>query len=256
MNEARGRILSRAYAADRAEVSGPPVRSLHVATTPIPVGPLPSAPPRPALFALVATEDVVTARRVLGALEGDGIASGVSGRLPADVAARAAQLGAEIVILCCDLSRPGDMSLLRHLRKEVHDTGVVVVSLGSSRARTSEAVNVGADGLVPESDIEVSLAPVARAVAAGYIAVPRALRRCVARPAFSHRERQVLALVASGLQNREIADRLYLAESTVKSHLASSFEKLGVRSRKEAAALVLDPHEGLRALVLENGLAG
>jgi DNA-binding NarL/FixJ family response regulator len=148
------------------------------------------------------------------------------------------------------------MSLLRHLRKELRDTGVVVVSLGSSRARATEAVNTGADGLVPESDVERSLAAVARAVAAGHIAVPRTLRRCVARPAFSHRERQVLALVASGLQNREIADRLYLAESTVKSHLASSFEKLGVRSRKEAAALVLDPDEGLRALVLENGLVG
>jgi len=204
----------------------------------------------------VATEDVVTARRVLGALEADGIAAGVSARVPADIAARTAQLGAAIAILCCDLSSPGDMSLLRHLRKELRETGVVVVSLGSSRARASEAVNTGADGLVPESEIEASLAAVARAVAAGHIAVPRTLRRCVVRPAFSHRERQVLALVAAGLQNREIADRLYLAESTVKSHLASSFEKLGVRSRKEAAALVLDPHEGLRAFVLENGLAG
>lgn len=226
-----------------------------MATTPIPVGPFPSLRPRAALSALVATEDVVTARRVLGALEGDGIAAGVTGRVPADVAARATQHGAAVVILCCDLSNPGDMSLLRHLRKELRATGVVVVSLGSSRARASEAVNTGADGLVPESEIEGSLAAVARAVAAGHIAVPRTLRRCVARPAFSHRERQVLALVASGLQNREIADRLYLAESTVKSHLASSFEKLGVRSRKEAAALVLDPDEGLRALVLENGLA-
>jgi DNA-binding NarL/FixJ family response regulator len=126
--------------------------------------------------------------------------------------------------------------------------------MGSSRTRVSEAVNTGADGLVPEDDLDRSLAVVVRAVAAGHVAVPRSLRRSVARPAFSHRERQVLTLVANGLQNREIADRLYLAESTVKSHLASSFEKLGVRSRKEAAALVLDPDEGLRALVLEQGL--
>ena len=67
------------------------------------------------------------------------------------------------------------------------------------------------------------------------------MRRTVVRPAFSHREKQVLALVARGYQNREIASRLFLAESTVKSHLGTSFAKLGVRSRKEAAAVLLDP---------------
>jgi DNA-binding NarL/FixJ family response regulator len=230
------------------------VRSIDVATTRIAFDPFTPVHVRPALSALVATEDVGTARRVLAALQRDEIAGAVGGRDPADVAARASQLRPGVVILCCDLSDSAEITLLRQIRKELRDAGIVVVSMGSSRARASEAVNTGADGLVPEAEIEGSLVPVVRAVAAGHVAVPRVLRRCVARPAFSHRERQVLALVAAGLQNREIADRLYLAESTVKSHLASSFEKLGVRSRKEAAALVLDPDEGLRALVLENGL--
>ena len=47
--------------------------------------------------------------------------------------------------------------------------------------------------------------------------------------------------MARGLTNREIADRLFLAESTVKTHVGSIFGKLGVKSRSEAAALVLDP---------------
>jgi DNA-binding NarL/FixJ family response regulator len=166
------------------------------------------------------------------------------------------RLPAAVVVLCCDLASPAHMTALRHLRKGLRDGGIVVVSLGSARARVSEALNVGADGLVPEQEIERSLAVVVRAVSIGHVSVPRRLRRCVARPAFSHRERQVLALMATGLQNREIADRLFLAESTVKSHLASSFDKLGVRSRKEATALVLDPDEGLRPLVLENGFEG
>jgi DNA-binding NarL/FixJ family response regulator len=50
-------------------------------------------------------------------------------------------------------------------------------------------------------------------------------------------------IVFEGATNREIADRLYLAERTVKSHLSTAFTKLGVRSRAEAAALVLDPDE-------------
>jgi DNA-binding NarL/FixJ family response regulator len=90
------------------------------------------------------------------------------------------------------------------------------------------------------------------AVAAGQAAVPRRARGGLHKPAFSHRERQVLGQVAAGLTNSEIAAALFLSESTVKSHLSSAFAKLGVRSRKEAAAVVLDSdHEqGLGALVL------
>jgi DNA-binding NarL/FixJ family response regulator len=109
---------------------------------------------------------------------------------------------------------------------------------------------MGADGFLAEDELEPALATVVRSVALGHVSVPRSLRRCLVRPAFSHREREVLALVVEGLQNREIANRLFLAESTIKSHVAAAFAKLGVRSRKEAAALVLDPDEGLRELVL------
>jgi hypothetical protein len=65
----------------------------------------------------------------------------------------------------------------------------------------------------------------------------------------------VLGQVAAGLTNSEIAESLFLSESTVKSHLSSAFAKLGVRSRKEAAALVLDPDQGPDARVLATGVA-
>ena len=66
------------------------------------------------------------------------------------------------------------------------------------------------------------------------------MRASVERPTFSHRERQVLTFVSRGLTNAEIADELFLAESTIKSHLSSAFAKFGVRSRREAAALFLE----------------
>jgi DNA-binding NarL/FixJ family response regulator len=67
----------------------------------------------------------------------------------------------------------------------------------------------------------------------------------------SYREKQVLSLVAAGCTNRQIADQLFLAESTVKTHLASVFTKIGASSRAEAAAVVLDPDRGLGLTVPE-----
>ena len=69
-------------------------------------------------------------------------------------------------------------------------------------------------------------------------------------PDLSSRERQVLGLVTMGLTNAEIGRRLFLAESTVKYHLLSIYDKLGVRTRKEAASMVLDPRTGLSLGVL------
>jgi DNA-binding NarL/FixJ family response regulator len=62
--------------------------------------------------------------------------------------------------------------------------------------------------------------------------------------ALTTREKQILALVVTGLTNAQIAGTLFLAESTVKSHLSSAFSKLGVSSRYEAASVVLDPERG------------
>jgi DNA-binding NarL/FixJ family response regulator len=109
------------------------------------------------------------------------------------------------------------------------------------------ALDAGADAVVFESELESTLAVAVRAVASGQSVVPRNLRATVERPAFSHREREVLDHVVAGLTNAQIADRLYLSESTVKSHLSSVFDKLGVRSRREAAGLYLDLQSSPRA---------
>jgi DNA-binding NarL/FixJ family response regulator len=52
-------------------------------------------------------------------------------------------------------------------------------------------------------------------------------------------------MVVLGFTNLEIANKLHVAETTVKSHLSSAYGKLGVRSRQEATARILDPSQGL-----------
>jgi DNA-binding NarL/FixJ family response regulator len=57
-------------------------------------------------------------------------------------------------------------------------------------------------------------------------------------------------MAARGLTNREIAGRLYLAESTVKTHLSSAFRKLDARSRAEAVERIQDPETSCGPSVL------
>jgi DNA-binding NarL/FixJ family response regulator len=156
----------------------------------------------------------------------------------------------DAVVVAADLAGAAGFAAVRRVRKEMPATRIVVVARNAGAGLARQALNAGADALVPEPEIERSLAAVVHAVLAGFVCTPRWARRLVAKPTFSHREKQVLELLVAGLTNRQIAGRLYLAESTVKSHLASAFAKLGVRSRKDAAALLLDPAEGLAATAL------
>jgi DNA-binding NarL/FixJ family response regulator len=154
------------------------------------------------------------------------------------------------------LASGGPVELLRNLRPSCL---IVVVAMTEDVGVIRKALRRGANGFVFHSALERGLTPAVAAVLVGHLSVPRAIRRRTSWAAFSIRERQVLQLVAEGLTNSEIADRLYLSESTIKCHLSSGFRKLGVCSRAEAAAAVLDPHGGLSSpghQVLERELAG
>ena len=157
----------------------------------------------------------------------------------------------DAVVLVADSAAAAGMAALRRIRREVPGVRVVVVARDDRSAIAArQALNAGAEAFVPVNDAEQALAPALDAVLAGLVCAPRAARRLVAKPTFSHREKEVLELLVEGLTNRQIAARLFLAESTVKSHVAAAFAKLGVRSRKDAVALLLDPAEGLATTAL------
>lgn len=147
--------------------------------------------------------------------------------------------GLDVLVVSGGSKPEGRLSAVRRLCERVPDVAVVVVlpSLGDGVARAMIAA--GARGVVLGSELERTLAPTVRATRTGQVSVPEPGRRQIFPPALSHRENTILALVARGHTNAQIAARLFLAESTVKSHLRSVFAKLGVSSRQEAAAVAI-----------------
>jgi DNA-binding NarL/FixJ family response regulator len=201
--------------------------------------------PRPGRrrVAVVAADDIF-ARRLLAA----------TARADVDVAgaARAADglaaLGPADVLV---VATGGDLEhALDALRRHAPRALVVAIALEDGGRGVRGALSAGADAVVLESEVDEALPRALAAVDAAHLVLPRAVRGTLAKPVLSQRERQIAGLVVLGLTNTEIARQLHLAETTVKSHLTSIFRKLGVRSRSEASARILDPRDGLGVGVL------
>lgn len=202
--------------------------------------------PTPRVAAAVA--DPVLRSRLETVLEDAGIELTRCVDDPAELEATGAAF--DVALVCEDMGDVRTAEVMRRLRDRALAPHTVIVRTESDGHSVRRALEAGADGLVEAPDLESALIPALQAVAAGLIAVPTTLRRQIVPPALSYRERQVLALVVEGCTNGEIARRLFLAESTVKSHLATAFSKLGVRSRRDATALILQSNDALGTSVL------
>ena len=143
-----------------------------------------------------------------------------------------------------------DEGVLRRLAWRLPYTRTVIVSSTCNAVVVRRALDMGVRGFVDERRLEQTLAAAVSAVSTGLLVMPPEARTNPVKPVFTHREKETLALMLDGLTNSEIASRLNRSESTVKSHLASAFAKLGVHSRSEAAALILDPESGLAPVAL------
>lgn len=128
--------------------------------------------------------------------------------------------------------------------KREFDARLVVALREISMRSVHGAIDAGAAAVVWTAAATDTLVPAIRAASSGLVAFPGELRERFARPPLSAREKQVLALVVMGFSNAEIGAKLHIAQTTVKTHVASIFSKLGVRSRNEAATIALDPVRG------------
>jgi DNA-binding NarL/FixJ family response regulator len=196
-----------------------------------------------AVVVSIAVEEGLLRRRIATALAADGLSIAQTNGL-------AVATAPDVIVMSRDLSAGERVLDLKNALQAFAPAPIVIVTPKADGPGLRRALSAGARGLVFESEIDAAIAAVVRAVAADQTCVPREVRLAVDKPALSHREREVLKLAVSGRTNGEIAAALCLAESTVKSHLSAAFNRLGVRSRREAATLVLDPEEGLGPIVL------
>lgn len=148
----------------------------------------------------------------------------------------------DLVVL--DLSMPGldGAEVMRRLREVRDDCRILVLTSCVDPTMVHRVVQDGANGYQLKDSPSASLIEAARSVLRGENPVdPRVTRSLLGagdsseKPELTERERDVLRLVSLGLANKQIASRLGISASTVKTHLSSVFQRIGVTDRTSAA---------------------
>jgi len=166
-------------------------------------------------------------------------------------------------ILLLDLKMPGldGLGTLQKLQAARNKTRVIVLTASDDKNEFVQAMKLGTSGIVLKQTATELLIKSIRKVHAGEIwldshttaavirqfvandepsapqmaAPPPPQQRDRERSPLSQREREIVALVAQGFKNKEMAEKMFISEQTVKNHLHNIFDKLGVSDRLELA---------------------
>ncbi|MFD8754439.1 response regulator [Kitasatospora sp. NPDC059577] len=165
----------------------------------------------------------------------------------------------DVAVLDMRLPDGDGVTVCRELRSRMPELACLILTSFDDEEALLDAIMAGAAGYVLKQISGTDLVSAVRTVASGQSMLdPGAATRLMARlrgdavteqrsdlPQLTEREREVLALVGEGLTNRQIGQRLYLAEKTVKNHISRLLAKLGVERRVQAALIAtqtLGPH--------------
>jgi two-component system response regulator DegU len=158
----------------------------------------------------------------------------------------------DVLVLDINMPKGNGLWVLKSVHTEKLKTRVVLLTATLDDDEVLEAMQSGVSGLVLKEAAAVNLVDTVRRVQRGERAlepmlVSRALDRLSQREeakkiveVLSKRETEIVKMVASGLRNKEIALKLSIGEGTVKTHLHTIYEKLGVHGRVELAMYALE----------------
>ncbi len=159
-----------------------------------------------------------------------------------------AELQPDVVLMDLVMPEMDGIDTTRAIRQQFPDTQVIALTSFKEDAMVGKALQAGAVGYLFKDVSIDELANAIRAAKAGRPtlapAAAQALIKAATQPLplghdLTPRERDVLALLVEGLNNPEIAERLSVSRSTVKTHVSNILAKLGVTSRVEAVTLAL-----------------
>jgi DNA-binding NarL/FixJ family response regulator len=167
----------------------------------------------------------------------------------------AAELAPDVILMDVRMPKLDGVEATRRIVASGADARILILTTFDLDEYVYEAIRAGASGFLLKDVQPVELVDAIRVVAAGNAlfgttVTKRLLERFTDGPqqttptptleALTDREREILALIAGGLSNSEIADRLVVGETTVKTHVSSILRKLGVRDRVQAVIVAYD----------------
>jgi two-component system nitrate/nitrite response regulator NarL len=161
----------------------------------------------------------------------------------------------DVLLLDIAMPRGGGIATAERVAAAYPQTRVLMLTVSENPDDLMKALKAGARGYLLKGVQAHGLVHAVRAVTAGEVFVSPALASTILyemthpQPTdpfdeLTEREQQILALVGEGLTNREIGERLYLAEKTIKHYMTSVLQKLHVRNRVEAALLAMRQQSG------------
>ncbi|MEU6239053.1 response regulator transcription factor [Kitasatospora sp. NPDC047058] len=175
---------------------------------------------------------------------------------------RVPALRPDVAVLDVRLGDGDGVAVCRELRSRMPDLACLMLTSFDDEEALLDAVMAGAAGYVLKQISGTDLVAAVRTVASGRSMLdPGAATRLLNRlrsdaepaqpshqgPELTAREQEVLALVGEGLTNRQIGERLYLAEKTVKNHVSRLLAKLGVERRVQAALIATELRQSAAA---------
>ena len=159
-----------------------------------------------------------------------------------------AQALPNVVLMDIVMPGMGGVTATRAIRQQFPEVQVIALTSFKDKGLVQDALEAGAIGYLLKDVSADELAQAIRAAHAGRGTLSpeaaQALVQAATQPPtpghdLTERERDVLVLLVKGLNNTQIADRLVVSPSTIKSHVSHILAKLGVASRTEAAALAV-----------------